>query len=117
MRSNCDLLKSIFCHHAKTSIQNSGAENCLKKEEIKRMMQAAALAEKNGDLLVEECFNQLKLRDDAVFYYEFLNIVQWLAITSVASEKEPEDIDNDEEESEIIVQKMKYLVDKLAPVT
>jgi len=39
----------------------------------------------------------LKLREEGVFYYEFLNIMQWLAIASVSSEKEGEDIDNDEE--------------------
>jgi len=52
MRANCDLLKKIFYHQAKTSIQNSGAEYCLKKEEIKRMLQMAAITEKNIDLIV-----------------------------------------------------------------
>jgi hypothetical protein len=29
----------------------------------------AALTEKNTDLVVEECFNELKLREDGIFYY------------------------------------------------
>jgi hypothetical protein len=52
MRTNCDQLKKIFSHQARTSIQNSAGEYCLKKEEIKRMLQLAAITEKNTDLVI-----------------------------------------------------------------
>lgn len=32
MRTNCEQLKKIFHYQAKTSIQNSAADYCLKKE-------------------------------------------------------------------------------------
>lgn len=53
MRSNCDQLKKIFTHQAQTSIQNSGVEYCIKKEEVKRMLQLASITEKNINLVVE----------------------------------------------------------------
>jgi hypothetical protein len=42
-----------------------------------------------------------------------LNIIQWLAMATIASDKEERDIDNDEEESMLIVEKIKYLIDKV----
>lgn len=33
------------------------------------MMQMAAVTDKNVDIVVEDCFNELKLREEGVFYY------------------------------------------------
>lgn len=33
------------------------------------MLQLASITEKNINLVVEECFSELKLREDGVFYY------------------------------------------------
>ena len=88
MRSNSDNLKSIFTYQALSSVQNSASDYCIRKEEVKRMLQLASIAERNINLVVDECFNQLKLKEDAVFYYEFLNILQWLAVTVISSDKE-----------------------------
>ena len=88
MRSNSDNLKSIFTYQALSSVQNSASDYCIRKEEVKRMLQLASITERNINLVVDECFNQLKLKEDAVFYYEFLNILQWLAVTVISSDKE-----------------------------
>jgi len=74
----------------------------------------AALTEKNTDLVIEECFNELKLKEDGIFYYEFLTVIQWLAMATISSEKEEQELDNDDEESSLIVEKIKYLVDKIS---
>lgn len=66
------------------------------------MLQISAITEKNTDLIIEECFNQLKLREEGLFYYDFLGVLQWLALATISSQKE-EDIDNEEEESMLIV--------------
>ena len=69
MRNNCPSLKKIFIHQATTSIQNSASEYCIRKEEVKRMLQMANITEKNNNVLVDECFSQLQLKEDAVYYY------------------------------------------------
>ena len=69
MRNNCQQLKKIFIHQAVTSIQNSAAEFCIRKEEVKRMLQTASITEKNNNVIVDECFSQLRLREDAIYYY------------------------------------------------
>jgi hypothetical protein len=95
-------------------VQGSAGEYCLRKEEVKRMLQLAAVTERNINLLVDECFNQLRLRDDAVFYYEFLSILQWLAVTVISTDKE-EDLDSHDQEALLIVEKIKFLILKLQP--
>ena len=42
--------------------------------------------------------------------------MQWLAITVIGSEKEGEDLDNMDEESLLIIEKIKYLIDKVVPL-
>lgn len=82
------------------------------------MLQVAAITEKNINLVVDECFSQLRLREDAVFYYEFLSIIQWLAVTVISSsDKEGEDLYNKDEEALLIVDKIKYLIEKVKAVT
>lgn len=79
------------------------------------MLQLASITDKNINMVVDECFSELRLREEAIFYYDFLSIVQWLAVTVICSDKEGEDPDNNEEESLLIVEKMKYLVSKVMP--
>jgi len=88
MRSDSQQLKSIFTYHALTSVQNSADEYCIRKEEVKRMLQLASITDKNINIVVDECFSELRLREEAVFYYDFLSIVQWLAMTVICSDKE-----------------------------
>lgn len=116
IRSSSEQIKRIYCHQAQNSIQNSAREYCLKKEELKRMLQMASITEKNTDLIIEECFNELKLREEGLFYYDFLGVLQWLSLATISSQKE-EDVDNEEEESLLIVEKLKYLIDKIAALT
>lgn len=77
------------------------------------MLQLASITERNINLVVDECFNQLKLKEDAVFYYEFLNILQWLAVTVISSDKEGQELENTEEEASLITEKIKYLINKI----
>lgn len=56
------------------------------------MLQLASITEKNINLVVDECFNDLRLREDGVFYYEFLSIIQWLAMAIITTDKEGEDL-------------------------
>jgi hypothetical protein len=116
MRAASEQIKRIFCGLAQGSVQNSGREYCLKKEEVKRMLQVAAITERSTDLVVEECFNELKLREEGLFYYDFLAVLQWLALATISSQRE-EDPDNEEEESLLIVEKLKYLIDKIAALS
>jgi hypothetical protein len=52
------------------------------------MLQLASVTDKNINMVVDECFSELRLREEAVFYYDFLSIVQWLAATVICSDKE-----------------------------
>ena len=79
------------------------------------MLQLSNITERNNNVLVDECFSQLQLKEDAVYYYDFLSIMQWLAVTVIGSDKEGEDLEHMDEESLLIVEKIKYLIEKVSP--
>lgn len=53
MRNSCQQIKKIFIHYGLNSVQNSAAEYCIRKEEVKRMLQTANITEKNNNVLID----------------------------------------------------------------
>ena len=112
VRGQSDAIKAIFCKQARSSIQNSASEYCLKKEELKRLLQRANITERSTDLVIEQCFTDLKLREEGLYYYEFLEALQWLALATITSNSEEEA--TEEAAAQVLVNKFKYLVDHLS---
>jgi hypothetical protein len=53
------------------------------KEELKQLIMTFSLVENNVDKIVNECFKDLHLNEEGIFYYEFLMVIEWLAMAVV----------------------------------
>ena len=61
------------------------------------MLEMSELTSKNTDKIVQDCYLELKLSEDGLFYYSFIELLQWLALAIVSYEKEEEkDLENED---------------------
>lgn len=77
------------------------------------MLQVSGLTTNSTDKTVDNMYRDLGLADDGVFYYEFLEAIQWLALVTVTSQKDEESLDTDEEKELILIEKIKFFMEKI----
>lgn len=56
------------------------------------MLEVSGLTLKSTDKTVDNLYRDLCLPDDGVFYYEFLEAIQWLALVTVNSQKDEDEL-------------------------
>ncbi len=99
----------------KSSIE-SASPICIGKEDVKLLLITFSLTENgiNTDKVIDECWTELKLNKKDIFYYDSLIIIQWLAMALIKEDKdEDEDNFNEEEEAAMIVEKIKFFLNKV----
>jgi hypothetical protein len=53
------------------------------------------------------------LPEEGVYYYEFIEAIQWLAMALVVSDKDEENLKNEEQETLLIIEKIKFFIEKV----
>ena len=78
------------------------------------MLQLSGLTTKNINTIVQDLFLELNFSEDGIFYYEFIEAIQWLSLVVVSSDKDSMDlVENEEEEAMLIIEKIKFFIDKI----
>lgn len=72
------------------------------------------MTKKNTDNIVQDLFEELGLSEEGIFYYEFIEAIQWLSLAIVGSDRDSIGlIQNEEEEVMLIIEKIKFFMEKI----
>lgn len=77
------------------------------------MLENSGLTGDNTDRVIQSLFSELELPEEGLYYYEFVEAMQWLAMALVESSKDDAVFSSEDEETSLVIQKIKYLIEKV----
>ena len=108
----------MFIHQIEDSIQTPEETYYLMKEELKVLLKLAGV-EGDYDQIVRDCYSELfpdrekqQRFEDGIYFYEFIQVVQWLALVLIESKQEVEE--DEEEQMSRLIDNTKFLLSKFA---
>lgn len=73
------------------------------KEEFKMMLETSGLTGENTDKIIDCMFGELDLPEEGLYYYEFVEAIQWLAMALVESSKDDAVFGTEDEETSLVI--------------
>lgn len=91
------------------------------KEEVKSLIAEAGFKGENLEEIVNTCFLELFAEDkyqgfEGIFFYEYLQVMQWLSLVLIADSEEDKNSQNGNEQDEveegvdILIEKFRYFL-------
>lgn len=120
IQENSQQFIQIFCERLQQSIQVANKKYHLLREEIKNLILEAGFKGENLEYIVNTCFNEFMQHDkysgyEGVFYYEYLQMMQWLSLTLIADTEEEENKQQEESQEEgvdTLIEKLKFFLNQ-----
>ncbi|KRX01888.1 hypothetical protein PPERSA_05727 [Pseudocohnilembus persalinus] len=118
IRDNSQQLQSIFLEKLHDSSLDNKKFHLL-QEQIKSLIIDAGFKGDNLDDIVSTCLTQLINEDkysgfEGIFYYEFLQVMQWLSLVLITDQDDEEDKQDEEEDPEHgveqLIEKFKFFL-------
>lgn len=125
LRENSEKLMNIFMNKLHDSIQIAERKYHMLREEIKSIINESGFKGENLEEILNSCYHELQFENyqgfEGVFYHEFLQSLQWLSLVLVSDESEVLEVEEEKKEKEedgeegveVLIEKMKYLLNQL----
>ncbi|KAL4509138.1 hypothetical protein ABPG72_018069 [Tetrahymena utriculariae] len=121
IRENSSNLIQIFVEKLQDSLQIADKKFHMLKEEVKALITEAGFKGDNLDEIVNTCFQELLSEDkyqgfEGIFFYEYLQVMQWLSLVLIADSEEDREYENDnpqdevEEGVDILIEKFRFFL-------
>lgn len=116
-----DLSENLLYIYAYKLRETNERPYCMSKDDVITLIEENDLTGDNFSNLVDLCLNEIVDHDkysgfNGIFYYEFLQVLQWLSLIYVQStQEEMEDMEDDNVEitEEALLEKTQYFIENL----